>query len=229
MSHLTLEHLYVTCDRRAFVRDTWHATVEHFTWHVICLVHMSATNVCVTCHVWGDMSHCICDITHAPLWGATPHHDSTPLLHTTCVCCVCEVLLHTTTPQVTYVLLHTTTPHHYSTPLLHTTTPHHLYVTSPALLICEQTNRYVTYVYGTWSYGTWLIHMGHHSFIWDMTHSYGTCLIHMWYDSFVCHVPHLYFTWLIHVSHDSFICDITHPYVTWLTHKWHDSCTCDII
>ena len=117
------------------------------------------------------------------LHTTTPHHYSTPLVSVVSVRCYSTPLLHRWHMCYFTPRLHTTTPHHYSTPLLHTTTPHHLYVTSPALLICEQTNRYVTYVYGTWSYGTWLIHMGHHSFIWDMTHSYGTCLIHMGHAS----------------------------------------------
>ena len=40
------------------------------------------------------------------------------------------------------------------------------------------------------SYGTWLIHMGHDSFIWDMTYSYGIWLIHMGHDWFIWDMTH---------------------------------------
>jgi len=78
------------------------------------------------------------------------------------------------------------------------------------------------------SYGTWLIHMGHHSFIWDMTHSYVTWLIRMRHDSFTRDMTHSYETWLVHMWHASFTCDMTHSYVTCFLHIWHASFTCDI-
>jgi len=66
------------------------------------------------------------------------------------------------------------------------------HVTCELLKIVHQATRWA---YMAHSYGTCLIHMGHESFIWDithpyvtrlayMTHSYGTCFIHMWHASF---------------------------------------------
>jgi len=59
-----------------------------------------------------------------------------------------------------------------------------------------------------------LLHTGHDSFIYAMTHSYVPCLIHMCHDSFICAMTHPYVQW--------HICAMTHPYVPCL----HDSFIC---
>jgi len=71
------------------------------------------------------------------------------------------------------------------------------------LFICDVTHTYLTQ----------LIHMGHDSFIWDITHLYGTWLIRIWNELFICDVTHTEVSRLIHMGHDSFIWDITHSYV----------------
>jgi len=69
------------------------------------------------------------------------------------------------------------------------------------------------------SYGTWLIHMGHDSFIWDISHflghAFGKALFirdmthsFIWDDSFMWDMAHSYGTWLIHTWHGSFLWDI---------------------
>jgi len=95
----------------------------------------------------------------------------------------------------------------------------------------------MTHLYGTWlihmGHGsfirdmsficdmTWRIHVGHGLFIWDMTHSCGTWLMHVRHDSLMCHMcemTHSYGTWYIHMGHDAFMWDMTHACKTWHTH-----------
>ena len=95
----------------------------------------------------------------------------------------------------------------------------------------------------THSYGTRLIHVGHDSFMWNMTHSYyqqtqvqaavlefqANALRGQGAPSPIHPPAHglpMYNTWLVHLLHDSFICGMTHSYMTWLIHMWHDSFIC---